>query len=465
MKKPLQFWNQCIGEIRDYFSSLRGKYTLIGLSYLLLISAAEAITTLVDPQLGMLLHSLVLMLLLVHGSLVHRELFRRFLILLSIAPLIRILSLSLPLQKLNLPVIYWYMIIGVLLFVAAFIAGRMTNLGGNRIGWSWRAWPIQILAGLSGFGLGYIEFLILKPGPLAASVTWIDVLMASFILLVFTGVLEEFIFRGLMQSAAMQIMGRYGLVYIAVLFAVLHLGYHSLIDLLFVLGVGLIFGWWVWKTNSLLGASLSHGIANISLYVIFPLIISAGSLPVASIQIPAAQTMAPISGTISHTNATGTADATLLPPVILIDNENPGFVYTGTNLWLDTTDGYDGNFRWAYAAQSIPDIVVTWVPAISHCGRFQVEAFIPSGGGLTESAFYAINHRQGRTTIRVDQAVNSGAWVTLGIFEFEVGFPSNIQLSNRTEEDPKLLRWVAFDAIRWILIDPCRPTGTDPLSD
>jgi membrane protease YdiL (CAAX protease family) len=350
MINPLPFWNKRFGGIRACLRLFGGMYTVIGLVYLFLITGAEAITTLVDPQLGMLLHSLILMLLLVHGSLVHRELFRRFLIHLSIAPLIRILSLSLPLQKLNLPVIYWYMIIGVLLFVAAIIAGRMTNMGGNRIGWSWRSWPIQVLAGLSGFGLGYMEFLILKPGPLASSVTWIDILTAAFILLVFTGVLEEYIFRGLMQSAAMQIMGRFGLVYIAVLFAILHLGYHSLIDLLFVLMVGLIFGWWVWKTNSLLGASLSHGIANISLYIIFPLLISAGTLPVASTQIPATQTMAPIPGTISRTDATETADAALLPSIFLVDNENPGFVHTGTNLWLDVTDGYDGSFRWTYAA-------------------------------------------------------------------------------------------------------------------
>lgn len=465
MLKPLYILNRWQNGVRDYLSPLRGKNALIGLIYLLLISSAEAVTTLVEPQLGMLFHSLVLMLLLVHGSLVHRELLRRFLILLSIAPLIRILSLSLPLQKLNLPVIYWYMIIGVLLFVAAFIAGRMTNLRGNRIGWSWRAWPIQVLAGLSGFGLGYIEFLILKPGPLAASVTWADVLIAAFILLVFTGVLEEYIFRGLMQSAAMQIMGRFGLVYIALLFAVLHLGYHSLIDLLFVLGVGLIFGWWVWKTNSLLGASLSHGIANISLYVICPLLISAGTLPVASSQVPSTQDPAPVDVTITRAEATETASAAILPAIAVVDNEHPGFVFTGSNLWLDTTDGFGGNFRWAYSAQSIPDIVVTWVPPINRCGRFQVDAFIPPGGGLTESAFYTINHRQGKSTIQVDQAANNGAWFALGIFEFEAGFPSNIQLSNQTGDDPKLLRWIAFDAIRWTLINPCQPSAPEPLSD
>ncbi len=158
-----------------YLGTPTGQYVAISLVYLVCISIAEAITTLVEPQLGMLLHGIVLVALLIHGSLIHRGVLRRFLILLSIAPLIRILSLSLPLQKIGLPLIYWYMVIGMLLFLAAFIAGRVTDLRGNRIGWSWRSWPLQIAVSLIGFGLGYIEYLILKPGPLAAYQTWEDV--------------------------------------------------------------------------------------------------------------------------------------------------------------------------------------------------------------------------------------------------------------------------------------------------
>jgi hypothetical protein len=174
------FRNRSIRGIRAYIALPTGRYVVIGLVYLLLISIAETITTLVEPQLamvlqqlilvlGMVLYGLVLVLLLIHGSLIHRGVLRRFLIVLSLAPLIRILSLSLPLRQ--WPLIYWYLVIGMLLFLAVFIAGRVTDLGGNRIGWSWRGWPLQLTFGLFGFGLGYVEYLILQPGPLVDAIS------------------------------------------------------------------------------------------------------------------------------------------------------------------------------------------------------------------------------------------------------------------------------------------------------
>ena len=437
--------------IRSYLGTPAGSDLIVGLTYLVMISIAEAITTLVEPQLGMVLHGLVLVMLLIHGSVIHRGVLRRFLILLSISPLIRIVSLSLPLQKIGLPLIYWYLVIGVLLFLAAYIASRVTDLRGSRIGWTWGAWPQQLGIGLIGIGLGYVEYTILKPGPLAAYVTWVDVVTAGLILMIFTGVLEEYIFRGLMQSATMQMMGRFGLIYVALLFAVLHLGYHSFIDVLFVLFVGLLFGWLVWKTQSLLGVSLAHGIANISLYVIFPMLISSSSLPVASNE------PTPLPGTTPAPLAAPTPAGGTVPwqAVITVDDGDPGFVYTGTSLWLDTTRGIKGRFHWTYAAQSTPNVVATWVPPISRCGGYLVEAFIPAGTGLTPSAAYTVNHRSGRTVVVVNQAAVDGTWTALGIFEFAPETSANIQLSNGTGDDPKLLRWVSFDAIRWTFQSEC----------
>jgi membrane protease YdiL (CAAX protease family) len=458
VKQRFDFRRDISARVRAYLRTPAGQYRIIGLIYLILITAAEAITTLWEPQLGLVFHGIVLVILILHGSLIHRGVLRRFLILLSIAPLIRILSLSLPLQKIGLPLIYWYLVIGVLLFLSAYIASRVTDLRGSRIGWSLGVWPIQLGIGLLGFGLGYIEYLILQPGPLAAYVTWVDVVTASLILMFFTGLLEEYIFRGLMQSATMQVMGKTGLVYIALLFAVLHFGYHSLIDVVFVLLVGLLFGWLVWKTQSLLGASLAHGIANISLYVIFPLILSAGSLPVSSTETAAVQDATPAA------IPAPTPTAGIAPPQsnLLVDDRDPGFVFVGANIWLDATGGYGGGFRWAYAVRSVPDVVATWVPPLSGCGRYRVEAYVPSGAGLTQSAQYTVNHRRGSDVVVVNQALSEGTWMPLGIFEFEGASPASVQLSNRTGEEPKLLRWVGFDGMRWIYLSGCTAAPTLP---
>jgi membrane protease YdiL (CAAX protease family) len=456
-----QQWNKLGDEIRRLNSIPSFRQTAVSLGYLFLITMAEMVTTLGDPKIGVSMHAMILTGLLLHASVINKGMMRRFIILLSLAPLIRILSLSIPLSKLGLPIIYWYLVIGILLSLAAIVAGRITGLEWRRIGWTSRNWPVQSLLGLIGLGLGLVEYWILQPGPLAPVMNLEDILVSIFILLFFTGVLEEFIFRGLMQSASMQVLGKFGLVYVAVLFAILHLGYKSITDLVFVLLVGLLFGWMAWKTQSLWGASLAHGIANICLYVFFPFFLGSGSMPVSSTDgtVVIGATPEPVS----QMNWNATVSASLLLPSenAIVDDKDPGLLHTGNNLWLDSTNGFGGSFLWTYAAQSVPDIVVTWFPSLQGCSRYRVDVFIPGGVGLTDSARYMVTHRQGTTAVQISQAAYSGGWAPLGVFEFEAGASAYIQLSNLTGEDPKLLRWVGFDAIRWTILSPCSVgTGT-----
>lgn len=70
--------------------------------------------------------------------------------------------------------------------------------------------------GLAGIGLGYIEYLILRPEPLASAFTWTAIWLPALILLISTGFLEEYIFRGIMQVTAVQQLGRLvGVSYVA----------------------------------------------------------------------------------------------------------------------------------------------------------------------------------------------------------------------------------------------------------
>jgi uncharacterized protein len=449
-----QKWNQWRDAVRLFSANPAVQFYGTALTYLSLITLAELITTYYDPLLGVIVHSGILVALLYQGSVSAKNTNRRFLILMSLAPLTRILSLSIPLPSLGLPIIYWYMIIGALLLVAALIAGRITDMSWRRIGWSWKSWPTQTGIGAIGIGLGLMEYWILKPGPLATTMNLIDILVSAFIFLVFTGFLEEVIFRGLLQSATMQAVGKSGLVYVAVVFTVLHIGYKSLPDLLFVLGVGLLFGWLVWKTHSLWGASLAHGLANFSLYVIFPFLLGSQSMPASSSGELAMQTQTPVVSQMVM-DATISANLLLPPADVLLDNGAPGFLISGKNIWPDSRTGYQGSYLWTYAAQFIPDVVVTWFPSFTGCGKYEVEAFIPEGTGLTEAARYSVQSRQDIKIIPISQAFFQGRWAPLGVFEFDAGISSYIQLSNLSGEDPKLRRWIAFDAIRWVLIGAC----------
>jgi LysM repeat protein len=161
---------------------------------------------------------------------------------------------------------------------------------------SWRIIPIELLIGVLGLGFGFIEYLILRPEPLVAELRWDLIWLPILILLVFTGLLEEVIFRGMLQSTATQHLGRLGVLYVAVLFAVLHLGYRSLLNLLFVFGVALLFGLIAQRRGTLLGVSISHGLTNISLYLVFPFLFASSASaisPPVDLLIPVAATPTP----------------------------------------------------------------------------------------------------------------------------------------------------------------------------
>jgi DNA-binding XRE family transcriptional regulator len=125
------------------------------------------------------------------------------------------------------------------------------------------------LAGL-GLGLGAIEFSILQPNPLVGALSWQTLWLPALSLLIFTGLTEELIFRGLLQPLARDALGRPALVYVALLFAVLHVGYLSLGDVAFVFAVGLLFAAIVQWSGSILGVTLAHGLTNIMLLLVLP---------------------------------------------------------------------------------------------------------------------------------------------------------------------------------------------------
>jgi membrane protease YdiL (CAAX protease family)/LysM repeat protein len=249
----------------------------LALVYLGLIMLAEAITNLSVLQAGLALHGVLLYLLLAHGSLVSKQVMRRFLFTLALVPLIRLLSLSMPLVK--FPLLYWYMVVGAPLFLAAFVAARVCGLQRGMVGLNARQLlntsqsAFQGLVGLSGLILGYLEYHILTPDPLASALRLDLIWIPALILLIFTGFLEELIFRGLMQYSALRVMGLHGLYYVAAVFTVLHIGYRSIPDLIFVFAVAVYFGWVVQRSGSLLGVTVAHGLTNISLFLIFPFLV------------------------------------------------------------------------------------------------------------------------------------------------------------------------------------------------
>jgi hypothetical protein len=242
------------------------KFPLI---YLGAIAAAELITALLSLEAGMAFHIVLLLFLVLHSSSVQQHPNHKLYLALSLAPLIRILSLSMPLA--GIPRIYWYIIIAVPLMGGVFLVIRRLGFGLWDARFAWRQVPLQLLIGLTGILIAIAEYHALqKPEPLVDSLTLRQVLLPALILLIATGFTEEIIFRGVIQRSAVEALHQWGWPYTASLFAILHISYLSVPHFFLLLAVGMFFGWLVLKTGSLLGVSLSHGITNILLYLILP---------------------------------------------------------------------------------------------------------------------------------------------------------------------------------------------------
>lgn len=242
------------------------------LLYLVWLTLAEIITALSTPQVGLILHGVLLLSLFIQAAFNTRMVQYRLYLILALAPLVRLLSLSMPLLEFEF--MNWYMVIGIPLLVASIIAMRQAGYKAKQIGLGLgrKTW-LQVLVVLTGVGLGYLEYMILRPEPLIDSLTLEQLWYPALVLLIFTGFLEEFIFRGMMQQATIQTMGRLGLIYTSAVFAVLHIGYQSILDVIFVFVVGWFFALIVQKTHSIWGVTLAHGLTNISLFLIFPFIL------------------------------------------------------------------------------------------------------------------------------------------------------------------------------------------------
>jgi len=243
--------------------------------YLLGIAVAELVTVLISPIAGIAFHFVLLSLLVLHSSLAgpphwFPHPMYKFYFALSLAPLVRILSLFMPL--IDIPRIYWYATIAVPLMAAAFLAIRRLGFSLGEVGFTRSEIPLQLLTGVStGFIFGLMGYYILKtPEPLVSSLGVNQTLLPAIILLVATGFAEEITFRGVIQRCATEAVGRRGWIYVAFLFAILQIGYLSALHFLFALAVGLFYGYVVLKGDSILGVSLSHGIANITLCLIAP---------------------------------------------------------------------------------------------------------------------------------------------------------------------------------------------------
>lgn len=276
------------------------EYLLI---YLILICLAEIATAYANIQAGIMFHIAILCLLFAHSGFVSIKkmdvnkaqwLFIKqrskpsgllqsiiskkadlssLLMILTLAPLIRILSLVMPLVY--FPRIQWFTIISIAIYLSIIIIIRQQKLELKEHGFRWpkrKHISIEIGIVILAVPFGVMEYLILKPTPLISSFSGEDILVAILILFIATGLMEEVIFRGLLQKKTMDMMGAWqGMLFVTILFAGLHIGNLSFLDVLLVFFIGGMYAIVVNTTKTIIGVTASHTIVNIMLFIVCPL--------------------------------------------------------------------------------------------------------------------------------------------------------------------------------------------------
>jgi membrane protease YdiL (CAAX protease family) len=118
---------------------------------------------------------------------------------------------------------------------------------------------------------GTIEFVILKPALTVSAFESGNLLRNLVYMVLFVGVGEELLFRGVIQRDLTHAFGpAAGLVLASSVFCVMHLAWRSISELALVFFMGMIFGYLYYKTGSLTAPIIAHGVGNVMLVGVLP---------------------------------------------------------------------------------------------------------------------------------------------------------------------------------------------------
>lgn len=130
-----------------------------------------------------------------------------------------------------------------------------------------------IVAAVTGVLLGAIEYQILRPPPPTPTFSITYFLRTALYMLIFVGFVEELLFRGMLMASLEKHMNqRTALILQSAIFAVLHITWRLIIEIIFVFIAGIIFGLLLRKSGSLIPPAIAHGVGNIVLLSVFPFI-------------------------------------------------------------------------------------------------------------------------------------------------------------------------------------------------
>lgn len=189
---------------------------------------------------------------------------------LMLLPLLRLVNLSMPIFfEITL---YFFIFTYATLAIPVTIIVAYQQLTREDIGIIlrriWLYFPLSILI---GYGLGIGEYMIIRIGYLIPDLSPLNLLKLTVVMVFFVGLIEEVIFRSVIQTRLNKIFGVWGgMLLSSMLFGLMHSVYGTFYEILYTSFIGAIIGYMFYKTRSLPLITLTHGFVNVFLFGVIP---------------------------------------------------------------------------------------------------------------------------------------------------------------------------------------------------
>ncbi len=187
--------------------------------------------------------------------------------------LMPIINLSMP-QFFTFTLLRYPLVYGIM-FIPIYYVIENQKITLTNIGIGLKRWYIYLPSALLiGTAMAMLEFRILHPTPLIINLKLQNLLLISMVMFVFVAAVEELIFRSILITRFEKVFGSINsLLLSSLLFGIMHAGYGLLAEVLFATFFGVILGFIFQKTRSFPFIVVIHGIANVLLFGVLPIIL------------------------------------------------------------------------------------------------------------------------------------------------------------------------------------------------
>ncbi len=187
---------------------------------------------------------------------------------LALVSVFRVVNLSFALV--STVTIYWLATVYGVMFLPIILVIFHEKMNRHDLGIDYVGRSLLLLLPLGvfvGADLGVIEYAILTNKALIPNTSVSQLIQLSIVMIFFVAVVEELLFRVLLQPQLIERTGAIaGILITSVIFGAMHAGYGNVYELVFATGAGLVLGVGFYETKNLPFVVTIHAVNNIVLF-------------------------------------------------------------------------------------------------------------------------------------------------------------------------------------------------------